>query len=171
MIGHPPASAAISQQQESMISAEVRVIHNFRNVDCYISTSGQPSADQLAAAARDGFTVVINLALHGDPRYSLPDEEGLVISLGMEYVHIPVQFASPAEDDAFAFFSAMEHHQGKKLLVHCAANKRVTAFLGLYRVIRQGWEPVKAFELMKSVWEPDDVWSAFISAMLAKHHG
>jgi hypothetical protein len=56
---------------------------------------------------------VINLALHNDPRYSLPDEERTVKSLGMEYVlHIPVQFGAPTEADADAFFATMEQHQG-----------------------------------------------------------
>lgn len=44
-----------------------------------------------------------------------------------------------------------------------AANKRVTAFLGLYRVIKHDWPTEKAFALMRSVWEPDSVWSAFIA--------
>jgi protein tyrosine phosphatase (PTP) superfamily phosphohydrolase (DUF442 family) len=87
----------------------------------------------------------------------------------MEYVHIPVNFAAPTQSDLLAFFDAMDAHQGKKLLVHCAANKRVTAFLGLYRVTRQGHDPDQAFALMRSVWEPDEIWNTFIDAALAKH--
>ena len=146
-------------------------IYNYRVVDARLSTSGQPTEDQLAALAREGFEVVINLALHDDPRYSLRDETGLVQSLGMRYVHIPVQFAAPTEADLDAFFAAMEQHRGQKILVHCAANKRVTAFLGLYRVIRQGWREKDAFALMQSVWEPDAVWSSFIAAMLERPRG
>ncbi|MBI3896918.1 MAG: protein tyrosine phosphatase family protein [Gammaproteobacteria bacterium] len=146
-------------------------IYNYRPVDSKLSTSGQPSEAQLAAAAREGFEVVINLALHNDPRYSLHDEIGVVRSLGMEYVHIPVQFAAPAEVDLLAFFAAIEKFQEKKTLVHCAANKRVTAFFGLYRAIKQKSAHAEAFALMKSVWEPDPAWSSFIAAMLAKHHG
>ena len=55
------------------------------------------------------------------------------------------------------------------MLVHCAANKRVTAFLGLYRVLKQGWSPEQAFALMHSVWEPDATWAQFIAAMLERH--
>jgi hypothetical protein len=54
------------------------------------------------------------------------------------------------------------------MLVHCAANKRVTAFLGLYRAIRQNWDVERAFAPMKQIWEPNENWSPFISAMLAK---
>jgi hypothetical protein len=63
----------------------------------------------------------------------------------------------------------MDAHQGEKALVHCAANYRVTAFVGLYRVAREGWTFEEAFKPMRSVWEPDDVWKRFIAEMLARH--
>ena len=151
-----------------MRPAEVGAIYNYRRVDSLLATSGQPTEGQLGAIARDGFSVVINLALHDDPRYSLPDEAGTVRSLGMEYVHIPVQFGAPREADAQAFFAAMEQHRGRKILVHCAANMRVSAFLGLYRVLRQGWQRDEAFQLMGTVWKPNDVWSEFLESMLGK---
>ena len=152
-----------------MTSAATTDIYNYRAVDARLSTSGQPSEAELRAVAADGFEVVINLALHDDPRYSLPDEAGLAAALGLTYVHIPVQFTAPTEADLHAFFAAMEAHRERRMLVHCAANKRVTTFVGLYRVVRQGWDEEAAFALMRDVWTPDPVWSAFIQAMLAKH--
>ena len=142
---------------------------NFRQLDEQLLTAGQPDEEQLADARRQGCAVVINLALHDDPRYSLRDEAGTVRSLGMMYEHIPVQFSAPAERDFLAFCAAMDAHQGEKLLVHCAANYRVTAFVGLYRMIRQGWAPAAAFEGMRSVWQPDAIWTQFIADMLARH--
>jgi protein tyrosine phosphatase (PTP) superfamily phosphohydrolase (DUF442 family) len=142
-------------------------IYNYIRIDDALATSGQPSVEELGAIASDGVEVVVNLALHDDPRYSLPDEAGAVASLGMTYVHIPVKFDAPTEADLLAFFDAIEKHQGKKLLVHCAANKRVTSFLGLYRILRQNWDVEPAFAPMKEVWEPNPVWAAFIAAMLS----
>jgi protein tyrosine phosphatase (PTP) superfamily phosphohydrolase (DUF442 family) len=144
-------------------------IYNFRAIEDALSTSGQPTEAQLRAAAAEGYEVIINLALHDDPRYSLPDETSLVEDLGMVYVHIPVQFDAPREDDLFTFFQAMEKYKDKKIHIHCAANMRVTAFLGLYRTVKQGQIEVDAFETMRSVWKPNDVWSAFITSMLDKY--
>jgi protein tyrosine phosphatase (PTP) superfamily phosphohydrolase (DUF442 family) len=53
-------------------------IKNYRYIDDRLSSSGQPSEDQLHEIAKAGFNVVINLAMHDDPNYSLPDEAGLV---------------------------------------------------------------------------------------------
>jgi protein tyrosine phosphatase (PTP) superfamily phosphohydrolase (DUF442 family) len=144
-------------------------IINFRRIDPTLDTGGQPTEEELAAAARDGIEVVMNLALHDDPRYSLRDERGTVKALGMEYVHIPVKFDAPAEQDLLTFFDDMDAHSGKRILLHCAANKRVTAFLGLYRVIRLGWDVESAFAPMKTVWEPNERWAPFIRAMLDRY--
>ncbi|KEF42449.1 MAG: hypothetical protein ER33_06230 [Cyanobium sp. CACIAM 14] len=154
-----------------MTIPRIEDVRNFRQADERLITCGQPSEAQLAAARTAGVGVVINLALHNDPRYSLADERGSVEALGLTYRHIPVQFGRPAESDLLAFFDAMEEAGDRYVLVHCAANYRVTAFLGLYRHSRQGWSVERAFELMDSVWTPDRVWTDFIASMLAKHRG
>jgi protein tyrosine phosphatase (PTP) superfamily phosphohydrolase (DUF442 family) len=149
--------------------ASVSEIYNYLRIDERLATGGQPSEEELAAAAADGVEVVINLALHDDPRYALPDETGCVQGLGMKYVHIPVQFDNPTEDDLAAFCDVMDSNQGRKTLLHCAANKRATVFLGLYRAIRHKWPHDRAFAPMREIWEPNPVWASFIDAMLAKH--
>ncbi len=140
-------------------------------MDDMLSTSGQPTEAQLASVAREGFGVVINLALHNDPRYSLRDESGLVRSLGMKYIHIPVAFDAPQETDLCAFFDAMEKHREQKIFLHCAANMRVSAFLGLYKAIKKNEPPDEAFALMKTIWQPNPVWATFVSSMLEKYRG
>ena len=141
-------------------------IFNFLAIDDSLSTSGQPTEAQIAELAKGGYEVIINLALHDDPRYSLPDETSHVESLGMEYIHIPVQFDAPRKSDLVAFFEAMESNNGKKIHIHCAANMRVSAFLGLYFLIRERKTKEEAFEPMRSIWEPDAVWSSFIASMI-----
>jgi uncharacterized protein (TIGR01244 family) len=154
-----------------MSGNELSHIYRYRPVDECLSISGQPTVKQLALIAGAGFTTLINLALHDDPRYSLPDEAGVARDLGLNYVHIPVYFGAPGERDLLSFCEAMDTHADERVWVHCAANLRVATFLGLYRVIRLAWDRSRAFELMESLWQPDDVWADFIDAMLAKHAG
>ncbi len=145
---------------------ELRAIKNFRQASPELATSGQPRSEHFGAIADAGYNVVINLALHDDPQYSLPDEAGDVRNANMDYIHIPVRFARPTLADLNAFMGAMDSYRDKKIWVHCAANMRVSAFVGLYRVLRQGWEQGPAFEIMNSVWEPNDVWTAFLAEAL-----
>ncbi len=136
-----------------------------------LATSGQPTEEQLKAIAANGYQVVINLALHTDPRYSLQDEAKSVQALGLEYVHIPVEFAAPTPDDLERFFAAMEIHKAKRIWVHCAANYRVTAFVGLHRYLREGHSEDDAFALMRDVWQPNEIWSDFLETQLRRRPG
>lgn len=154
-----------------MTTQRIEDAKNFRKSDDRLFTCGQPSEEQLAAARHSGVAVVINLALHDDPRYSLANERGTVESLGMIYRHIPVRFDRPTESDLLAFFEAMDEFKEENVLLHCAANYRVTAFLGLYRQLRQNWPADRAFDLMGTVWTPNEIWEEFIKSMLAKHGG
>jgi uncharacterized protein (TIGR01244 family) len=146
-------------------------IRNFRQVTPSLATSGQPSETDLAEIARAGYDVIVNLALHDDPRYSLPDEAAAVASLGIEYIHIPVKFDTPTDSDLEQFFAAMKRIEHRRAWVHCAANFRVSAFLGLYWTLAKGWPVDRAFALMESLWQPNPVWSQFIATRLAKAHG
>lgn len=150
------------------MSSSIADIHNYRPASPELATSGQPNEAQLGAIATAGFDVVVNLALHDDPRYSLPDEPGTVRALGMDYVHIPVKFDAPSEEDFKAFCAALNKHQGRRVWIHCAANIRVTAFLGLHRVLIEKWAVEPAFELMHTIWKPNKFWAAFIADRLGK---
>jgi len=150
------------------MSTSVVGIYNYRQAAPDLGTSGQPREDELQAIADADYEVIVNLALHDDPRYSLKDEASSVRALGLEYIHIPVQFDSPRESDLVSFFEAMEHHKGRRVWVHCAANMRVSAFLGLYWRIREGWPEHRAFALLREIWEPNAVWAEFIGSQLVK---
>jgi protein tyrosine phosphatase (PTP) superfamily phosphohydrolase (DUF442 family) len=143
-------------------------IYNYRQIDARLATSGQPDEPELAAIAAAGYTVVINLALHDNPRYALADEPGTVASLGMKYVHIPVQFDAPTDADLERFFAVMDENSDTKLWVHCAANKRVSVFLGLYLYLRCGKPADEAFALQRDIWAPDAVWSQFLARKLGR---
>jgi len=144
-------------------------IYNYRRLTNDIATAGQPTEEELEAVAQAGFEVVINLALH-DAEYSLPDERRTVENLGMGYIHIPVEWQRPLRADLERFFEVMDGLGGKRVFVHCAANKRVSVFIALYRQLRQGWSPDAVMPDVLAVWEPDPVWSAYIRDMTMSTH-
>jgi len=141
---------------------ELSDIKNFRQVNPRLFTSGQPTEEQLILLRDSGVEVVINLGLHDDPSYSLKDERGSVLSLGMEYIHIPVDFKHPTREDLRKFIAAMHAHENQHVLVHCAANYRVSAFLGIYLHKVKGWSKEDAFAQLYSLWTPNAVWKKFI---------
>jgi protein tyrosine phosphatase (PTP) superfamily phosphohydrolase (DUF442 family) len=144
----------------------VNQVRNYLSIG-RIGTAGQPTAEQFAPIKAAGYQVVVNLALP-DSTYALPDEARLVVEQGMEYVHIPVIWESPTSQDLDQFFAVMEARQAEKVFVHCALNWRASAFVFLYRVIRQGIPLAEARKALLQIWKPNPVWHRFISDSLAR---
>lgn len=136
-------------------------IYNWRRIDPRITTSGQPTAAQLAEIAALGVTHVINLGLHTHEK-ALPDESASVTALGMEYIHIPVAFDAPTEQDFADFCTAMAAIGDAPVHVHCIVNMRVTAFLTRYRRDVLGLDEASSRAAMDSIWQPGGVWASFI---------
>ena len=112
-------------------------ILNYLRISGTLGTAGQPDPGQFTAIRAAGYEAVINLAMP-DYTNALTDERELVVAQGMSYIHIPVVWEEPTTQDLELFFGAMDELAGRKVFVHCALNYRVTCFVLLYRVIRQG---------------------------------
>ena len=126
-----------------------------------------PTAEQMKSVADAGVKVVINLALKTS-QGALENEDTVVESLGMKYIHIPVEWSEPTRQNLEDFFKAMDTHKDKKVFVHCQANYRASSFIMLYRVLQLGWKKEDAIPVMERMWNPEDfpVWQKFIEANL-----
>ena len=137
-------------------------ITNWQRLDSRTTTSGQPSEAELAAIAALGVRTVINLGLHTHEK-ALADEAASVGALGMAYVHIPVDFKNPTEQDYASFQAALARAADAPVHVHCIANYRVSAFFYRYRREVLGMDEAAARADLARVWKPDSVWRAFIA--------
>lgn len=141
-------------------------IFNFLALSSSLATSGQPTEKQFALIARAGFSLVINLAPH-DGENALEDEESLVRELGMQYMHIPVDFKAPTEWQYLRFCHALKDAGDEPVWVHCAANMRVSAFVYRYRIEKLNMEEEKARQDLETIWSPFGVWKEFIDGKAA----
>ena len=144
-------------------------LKNFLRLSEKLISSGMPTTDQMKSVAESGVQVVINLAPHDVPN-ALPNEAELVESVGMQYINIPVDWGTPTKDGLNIFMDAMDANQDKTILVHCQANFRASGFISMYRILRLGWKPEDAFEVMHTIWDEDayPVWKMFIEDTLKR---
>src|SRR5205823_7328806 len=140
-------------------------IYSFRAVGDKVGTAGQPTQEQFRMIREAGFEAVINLALPTSDN-ALANEGSVVTGLAMSYVHIPVDFKAPTAQDFRTFCRVMEAFDGRPVFVHCAANKRVSAFVFLYRVLCRRVPIPEAEHDFHTIWQPDEAWSRFIQAQL-----
>jgi protein tyrosine phosphatase (PTP) superfamily phosphohydrolase (DUF442 family) len=141
------------------------MLPHYRRLSETTVTSGQPTVEQLQQVAAQGIEVVINLGL-AEADYALPDERGLVESLGLRYEHIPVVWDSPTPQDFQNFVVCMQHHAQRQRLVHCAANKRASAFMFLYRVVVEQCPVTIAITDLTAIWSLNPIWQTFVEAVL-----
>lgn len=147
---------------------QIESIYNFLQISNLIATSGQPKEEQFSAIKNSGYQVVINLGLISSSG-ALSNEKQLVNSLGMEYIHVPVIWDKPEITEFPKFASVMQANSDKKVFVHCIANKRVSAFMYLFRYLCQGMTQEDAEKDLHKIWIPNDIWQKFISEAIAKY--
>lgn len=145
----------------------IEKILNFIQIDDLTASGGQPSETEFQDARNAGYDLVINLAPDGLAT-SLADEATLLESMDIEYHHIPVDWQKPTLDHLDRFIAVMENSIGRRKLIHCQANFRVTAFYALYAADKLGWSFPQAQALIDRVWtsrpgfEMDKTWKDFI---------
>jgi protein tyrosine phosphatase (PTP) superfamily phosphohydrolase (DUF442 family) len=129
-----------------------------------ITTSGQPTAEQFLDLAKADYTAVINLATFSSPS-ALIEEDKIITELGMLYVHIPVDWEEPKIGDLKVFFEVMEVLDGQKVLVHCAMNYRVSAFMYKYLTLIKGVSSRASASPILRSWEPSmsDGWKYILA--------
>ena len=150
-------------------AASLAEISNYRSYSETFSSSGQPDVEQLKAVAGTGVKRVIYLAFT-DNETAIEHEDSTVKKLGMQYVHIPVDFMAPTLNDFQLFVKVMEQAPEMNTLLHCQVNFRASTFSLLYRVIYLDVPILEAKEAFDSVWVPNEVWFKFIQSVLAHYN-
>ena len=106
-------------------------IYNARVPVTGVLSGGQPTTDQVEAAAAAGFLTVINLRTEQETGFEW--EPALVEKLEMRYVPIPISGAdSMTRENVERLDAALEEGLARgPVLLHCASGNRIGAMLAL----------------------------------------
>ena len=138
---------------------------NYIKINELISTSGQPKIEELELIANEGFEVVINLAMPTTSN-ALKNEDKIVSSLNMSYIHIPVDFENPKLSDLKLFLNILQALGANKVWIHCAKNYRVSAFMYVYHkyILHTPFEQIDLS--IFDMWQPSSVWQELMKVQL-----
>lgn len=135
------------QQNQPVFSISDVRIKNFGQMDERFFRGGEPKkAADFAALKALGVNTVIDLQDEAEPT-----ERGMVESLGMRYVHIPmVAKKYPTEEAVAAFLKTVDDPVTGKFYVHCAGGRHRTGAMGaVYRYTKYGWNFDQVYREMK----------------------
>lgn len=115
------------------------------------------------------YPLIFLILLPEDNEYAVKDEAAIVTRQGLAYACVPVDFSAPTENDYHAFEKILSGLATKKVLLHCAANYRVSAFYSIYACLNEGWSAARARDFIGTVWDLSEypAWEKFVTSMLA----
>jgi protein tyrosine phosphatase (PTP) superfamily phosphohydrolase (DUF442 family) len=124
-------------------------IKRFIEVAPGLYRGGQPDVDGFAYLRDLGIRTVVSLR-------NDDSEKAMVESLGMRFVHIPVTFrplgGTLPRDAVARFLEIVDEPAHGPVFVHCKRGAdRTGAFVGLYRIVRQGWTLDRAYDEARDV--------------------
>lgn len=146
-------------------------ILNFQFVHEHLFTSGQPTAEQLNQIKEYGINTVINIALN-DAEPHLEHEDRICLELGLNYLHIPILWDTPSDEQCILILDLIDHLvQEKMVWIHCAKNYRVSSLMSLYRQYYMDIDLPTAHQLLHEIWEPNETWTGLIHAVALQLQG
>lgn len=163
-----PLVALLGSPMLPATETDLSGILNYRAYSPTFASAGQPTREQFQLIREAGFERVVYIAFSNGGQ-ALPDEDVLVKSLGMRYLHLPVDWANPLPGDFETFAAYLRQEPDSPTLLHCQVNARATAFSFLYRVIYEDVPVAMAKADMNTVWQPNETWRDFIFTVLDRH--
>ena len=103
-----------------------------------IVTSGQPTAEQIAAFKKAGGAVVLDIRDPMEPRPM--DEPKAAKEAGLEYVNIPVVSGQVTTAQIEKITEVLRANAGKQILFHCASANRVGGAILPYLMLDLGMD-------------------------------
>jgi len=140
-------------------------ILNYIKINNQISTAGQPTKEEFKQIAKEGFEVVINLAMHN--KGALKKEDKIVSKNGMMYIHLPITWKAPELDRLELFLKLLEilEKENRKVFVHCIMNYRASVFMHIYK--RVVWREEEEL-IAPDGYKPNTIWQEILNMKLER---
>lgn len=153
------------------IEQELGQIQLFQYVHPHLFASALPNADQLAQIKAYGIDTLIHIA----PNSAHPDSQALdrlCLDLGLNYIQIPLDYDSPAADQALLILDLIDFLCTEKMLWLCCPDlQRCSSLLYVYRQFFMQMDLAAAHPLLEATWEPNPTWTGLIHALTLQLQG
>jgi|ERR1700680_839 len=117
-------------------------VPNFHQVDDHVFRGGQPSGHGFKSLSLIGVKTVIDLRSDAERH----DEESLVKTAGMHYIHVPLNgFTAPTDQQIVILLSLLDDSSAWPLFIHCRRGAdRTGTVIACYRMAHDHWANEKA---------------------------
>ena len=153
--GSPTPIAPAAHGQKLHITG----IPNAGKITDVLFRGAQPKEMGLSELKILGITTLVDL--RAEDREKINWERQRAESLGMRFVHIPVDgWSPPTDEQVVQFLSLLHDNPGQKIFVHCHfGDDRTGVFIATFRMVSQKWTAEQAIREMyffgfNGLWHP-----------------
>lgn len=140
------AAVTIGLASAAQDKTERAGITNFTKVDAVVACGGATEVSALEGLKQDGFKSVINLRQASERGANIEESRARAEALGLKYIHIPFNGASPQDSTFDEFLTAIADTSNHPAFVHCGSANRVGAVWLAKRVLQDGWDTDRALQ-------------------------
>ena len=160
------ATVAAAQQ---VTHENVPGISNFARLETTIACAGVTSASAVPDIKKLGYKSIINLRESSEAGADVDGEEAAARSVGLNFVHLPFNIASPDPKLVDNFIAAVTNPANQPAFVHCAAGGRAASLWMIKRVEVDGWDQQKAMDEAVALGLANDRLKQFVANYLQTH--
>jgi protein tyrosine phosphatase (PTP) superfamily phosphohydrolase (DUF442 family) len=154
-----PAPAPPAMQSARGQKLHINGIPNAGKVTDALYRGAQPKEVGLSELKLLGITTIVDL--RSEDRETIVWERNRAESMGMRFVHLPVNgWSPPSDEQVVQFLSLLHDHPGQKVFVHCHFGEdRTSVFVAAYRIASEKWPAEQAIKEMyffgfNGLWHP-----------------
>ncbi|MGE0394324.1 MAG: sulfur transferase domain-containing protein [Vicinamibacterales bacterium] len=129
---------------QSVIKETVPGIVNFSKVEGAIACAGATTPAALEEVKKQGYASVLNLRMANEAGAEVEAAAAAAKSLGLTYIHLPMNSASPDPGLVDSFLTAVTEKRHQPVFIHCASANRAAALWMVKRMVVDKWDAEKA---------------------------
>jgi len=119
-------------------------VTNFAKLDTTIACAGATTPAAVAEVRKLGYASIINLRQANEAGANLDEEASAAKAVGIRYIHLPVNGASPDPAIVEGFLKAVTDPANQPAFVHCGSGNRAAALWMVKRLLVDGWDADRA---------------------------
>jgi uncharacterized protein (TIGR01244 family) len=144
-------------------------VMNFARLESTIACAGATTPAGIGEVKKLGYKTVVNLRQASEAGANVEAEEAAAKEAGVNYVHLPVNGASPDPAMVDQFLKVVADPGNQPVFVHCASGNRAAAFWMIKRLVVDGWEPDRASEEASALGLTSGALKTFATEYAASH--
>jgi len=129
---------------QQVTKAAVPGVTNFSKLETTIACAGATPPEAIPELKKMGYKSVVNLRPATEQGANIPEGEAAAKAVGLTYIHIPFNAASPDPAAAEKFLTEIVKPANNPAFVHCASANRAAAMWLVKRIALDKWDTEKA---------------------------